>query len=332
MKGRAHVANALDQPQVWAALKLKMREFFFKPATARPLAAVRIGITALLLIQAVVLRDWMFPFLSSDGFIQKPVADALWTSALPNIPNITWLMQWLLPFSEPTSIVIVSVSYLISLIFLASGLYTRLFSVLTWFFHWTIYNSAFTLHYGVDMYAHVFLFYLMFTRSGDCWSVDAWRRSEPAEPSAVNRLGLRAMQIQLAMSYLATGLWKAQSEQWWNGDLIWRALTLPLYQHFDFTRLGHWPFFFIFAGWMTLLFEIGYIIFIWPRFTRWIWIAGIMGMHVGIALFLGLEFFGVIMCILTGALFGISPEPGQILAEGVPSAPFAMWTKARNGS
>jgi hypothetical protein len=52
-------------------------------------------------------------------------------------------------------------------------------------------------------------------------------------------------------------------------------------------------------------------IFIWPRRTRRIWILATVGMHLGIALLMGLGVFGAIMIAFTVAAFGVSAEPGR---------------------
>lgn len=59
---------------------------------------------------------------------------------------------------------------------------------------------------------------------------------------------------------------------------------------------------------MSLALELGYCIFIWPKQTRAIWIAGIVGLHIGIMIFLGLHLFGLIMVCLTVCLFAVPAD------------------------
>jgi hypothetical protein len=91
-------------------------------------------------------------------------------------------------------------------------------------------------------------------------------------------------------------------------------VNLPIYRQFDMTWLAHWPLFLKMAGWGSLALEGFYWILIWPRRTRPFWIAGIVSMHLGISIFLGLQLFGLIMCVLTLSLFAVSAEPGTLLA------------------
>ena len=135
-------------------------------------------------------------------------------------------------------------------------------------------------------------------------------------PTPGKRLAIRVMQLHLCITYLCSGLMKSAGEQWWNGELLWRSLNLPVYRQFDMTWLANWPALLVVGGWLTLFLEIGYCIFIWHRNTRWIWIIAMLGLHLGIAIFLGLQFFGFTMCILTFSVFGISSEEGRLFAMG----------------
>jgi hypothetical protein len=50
--------------------------------------------------------------------------------------------------------------------------------------------------------------------------------------------------------------------------------------------------------------EATYPIFIWPRKTRFLWFAGVLGMHVGIGLLMGMYLFASVMIVLNIAAFG----------------------------
>ena len=123
------------------------------------------------------------------------------------------------------------------------------------------------------------------------------------------------MQFHLCIMYLASGIEKASGIQWWNGELLWRALNTPIYKQYDMSWMIDYPYLTQLGGWATLFFELGYIVFIWPRSTRRWWIMAMVGLHLGIAVFMGLGVFGVLMAMLTPALFAVSAEP-QAIAIG----------------
>src|SRR5512140_3963931 len=94
--------------------------FFFTPASARPLAALRIGLAAVLLAQAFMLRHDALEFLAHDGIVQGKLADTL---RAPDAPTIEWLTGWLAPLgvSEATRIYAVCGLYVTSLLLLGAG-------------------------------------------------------------------------------------------------------------------------------------------------------------------------------------------------------------------
>ena len=76
------------------------------------------------------------------------------------------------------------------------------------------------------------------------------------------------------------------------------------------------------AGWGTLMVEIGYAFLIWPRRTRKAWCIATIGLHLGLALFMGLVFFSALMILLTVCLFLIperAPEkvPDEVMEHAV---------------
>ena len=282
--------------------------FFFAPATARPLAALRVCLALVLLVQAWLLRTEVLDLLAHDGIVQGRLTGYLVGGGAP---RAGWLVDILAPLgiSEPFCLYALCGLYVASLAGLGLGFFTRIAAVLAWFLHWTLISTAGTTSYGADTYAHIFLFYLMLAPAGGAWSLDVLRGRVSREPSAAARLGLRVMQIHLAISYLASGIQKAAGIQWWNGEVLWRALSLPVYQQHDMSWLAAYPWLCQIAGWAVLFAELGYCVFIWPARTRRLWIAAIVALHVGIGVFLGLGVFAAIMCVLTLTLFGVSPEP-----------------------
>lgn len=284
--------------------------FFFEPASARPLAALRISLSAVLLGQAWLLRTEVLDLFAHDGFVQ---GDLAWYLGDSGTPHLGWLVDRLAPLgvSESSCLHLVCGLYVASLVGLGLGLFTRVASALAWFLHWALLSTGATAGYGADTYAHIFLFYLIWVPAGAAWSLDAARGRAPRAPSETARLGLRVMQLHLCISYLASGIQKSAGVQWWNGELIWRALSLPVYQQLDTTWLASVPWLCQIACWAALFTELGYCVFIWPRRTRRLWIAAIVALHLGIAVVLGLGVFGAVMCALTVSLFGVSPEPRE---------------------
>jgi hypothetical protein len=306
-----------DRPSRIRRWKTNVERFFLMPASPLPLAVLRISLATLLIVQAYLLRNSVIPFFSRSGLIQGPLADVL---RMPGTPHVGWLSDWLAPFgvSEIACLYGVCSAYLVSVVLFGLGLFTRPAAIATWFLHWVLMITGFSSIYGVDLYAHVFLFYLMWMPAGDALSLDAHYAQVPLTgiPSVGARLGLRVMQLHLCISYFGSAIEKSHGVQWRTGEVLWRAMSLPLYSsNIDMKWLAHWPSLLFIGSWSTLVLEGGYFIFIWPKATRKLWILGMLGLHFGIAIFLGLHLFGAIMGILSVSLFGFSAEPVPILAK-----------------
>ena len=300
-----------------------LRFFFLHPASPRPLAALRIGLSSVLLVQAFLLRRELQNLYASDGYVQGTLNQYI---AHPLMPKIAWILPLAERFNigEASCISAIGAAYVAALIFLGSGLFTRTASVFAWLLHFSLMNTSTTSNYGADLYGHVFLFYLMLSPAAGAWSIDALLRRVPTEPSSMARWSLRVMQIHLCLAYLASGIEKASGVQWWNGELLWRAFQLPVYQQFDMSWLVNFPILSMVAGWSTLVFELGYCVFIWPRRTRPLWVLAAVGLHLGIAVTLGLGIFGTMMAILTLAIFGFSADGSGGVRRALPA-----WSHSR---
>ena len=284
-----------------------LKTFFLQPASPAPLAALRIGIAVLLIAQALLLAGDLFSFVGPGGILQGGLNEALLPGLLPNISVVGSLLS-LSASGERSLILTASLLYLASLVALALGWRTRLAALAVWGLH-TLLLAGHSTSYGVDTLAHVFLFYLLIAPCGDAISLDRLTGRSMGGASTSARISLRLVQLHLCLLYFASGLEKASGVQWWNGDAIWRSLMLPTYRQYDFSWMASVPSAAVAMGVGTLILEIGYPFFIWKRPTRGVWVLGIVGLHLGIVLFLGLTVFGLLMAILTAGAFGVSADP-----------------------
>ena len=290
--------------------------FFYAPARATPLAALRIGLCLVLLSQAALIAPAFFALYERSGLLQGAVRDNL---ARPGLRDLGWVIRTLGRAGMQESVILTAtgIVYLLSLTALLVGWRTRIAAGIAWLTHLTLMMTGSGTNYGADNFGNIFLFYLIWIPSGADISLDRAAGRGPLGPTPTARLALRVIQLHLCMVYLAGGLMKASGEQWWDGDAIWRSVMLPEYRQLDFGWLADHPWIAKASGWMVILVEAGYSIFIWPRRTRRLWILAAVAMHLGIALFMGLGIFGAIMIAFTVAAFGFSAEPtAEELAAG----------------
>jgi hypothetical protein len=269
-------------------------KFFFSPASPKPLAALRMGVASTLLIQAVMCVPEFFEWYGTQGFLQGELMDRL-SWGLPQASQIIRFFSGY-GFSERTTLLSLATLYMVSLVGLLVGRKAQIFSFTAWFIH-LILGEGHATGYGLDLFGNISLFYFIWMPS----SIKG-----PATP--LTRLSLRVWQIHLSIVYFVSGIEKARGPQWWNGEAIWRSLMLPIYSQFDLGWMASVPWLPLGLGWFTLIVEIGYPFFIFPRKTRMLWVALTVGMHIGIAIFLGLHLFALMMSIFTLCAFGLARD------------------------
>lgn len=280
----------------------KADRFFFSPTSAKPLAALRIGVALTLLLQTFLVSSDFFEWYGTKGILQGSLSEDLsW-----GLPQMTYVLRQLAEWgiSEKLGLTLLGSLYVLVLIALALGWRTRLAAIAAWFLH-ILFGEGQVTGYGIDLFAHIALFYGMFMPYGAAWSLDVRAGRVSPAPSVGARLSLRIWQIHLAIAYFASGVDKAIGWQWRNGEAIWRSLMLPTYRQYDFSWLAHAPWLATLLGFGTLVIEIGYPFFIFPTRTRPIWITLVLSLHLGIALFLGLHLFALMMGVLTVSCFGV---------------------------
>jgi len=308
--------------------------FWTRPASTKPLAVLRIGVAGVLLFQAVALSGSVHALFGRNALIswnalQTVDADLEFAHGPLDLRHIA---EWIRPLGITADETVTATYYLYiaGLVGLLLGIGTRFSSVLAFATHLLLTNSAPATTYGVDQFARIALFYCCWMPVGAQLSVDRLIKRNSLSASISARIGLRVLQLHLAVMYLATGLHKAAGPQWWNGEAIWRAVTLPQLAQFDLTWLSSIPLLPMAIGWATLAVEIGYCILVWHGRTRFLAVASIVGMHLGIAAVLGLNSFAFLMIALNVAAFlvpdqvrgaaGLWPQPQVFCSSNATSA------------
>ena len=305
-------------------IKFHISKFMLAPASPKPLAALRIGLAGILLWQAFSVGEAMLSLSASDGLVPQGIVEQLHAAQFPNFNGLIYMLTSY-GVAEKTTLLCLGLLYFASLLFLLLGAYTRSSAIVVWFLNWAFMNTGYSGTYGVDTYTHVFLFYLIWLPCAGAYSADAWLGRVSIAPSCEARLGLRVLQLHMCISYLASGIEKSMSPLWWNGEIPWEAFNLPSYSRIDLHWMAQVPWLPVLLGLSTLLVEAGYCIFIWHKSTRAIWIMATCMLHIGIAIFLQLPIFGILMCMLTLTIFGVSADPSQ--QSLVKKSRFLLWRR-----
>ena len=277
--------------------------FMLSPQRGTALGAFRICFGVVLLTQAALVAGAVEDLYGAYGMVQWLIGEAI----VPTwMPSVQWFAGGIRDYGidHNGAVYLLFTAYVMAVVALTVGWYTRCAAVIAWFAHLTLTNTGSLTAYGVEAFSHIALFYCVVMPVGCAYSLDVHARRLRDQPTPQATLSLRVLQLHLCIVYLASGIEKARGIQWWTGEAIWRALMQPQFQTLDFSWLADAPGVAAVAAWGTLLVECGYAVFIWPRRTRGVWVLLTVGLHLGIGIFLGLGLFAFAMIALTGSVFG----------------------------
>lgn len=277
--------------------------WFTAPGPTLPLAVFRILMALFCLFKLWAIRDSIFDIYGEYGFVQWAITRATLDSSLPHLGNITlWLARW--QVTPHGTVVLVLGVYCTALCLVAAGILTRSVALLAWLLELIMMHTGAGTLYGMDYFTHIGLFYLVIMPSSDRLSLPVALGRRPRYQTVSAGVTRRMLQLQMALIYGSSGIEKSLGPQWWNGEAIWRSMTLPVFHVFDLTWLASVPWLPMMIGWSVLLTEGGYLVAMWFRRTRLPWFCAIVGMHLGIGLFMGMWVFAAVMITLNIGAFG----------------------------
>lgn len=284
--------------------------FFFTPADPTPLGLMRVAVGALLywslLVTGFDLSSFLGPHAWADpaavrGFFadHAPAAWSFWLAVPEGMLRPVW------------------VASLVILALFTLGIFSRITAPLAWVIAVSTARRSPVMLYGFDQVIATWALYLAVCgASGQAVSIDRilsrWRLTRRAfaakakdlgrnlpsgvpAPSVAANLGLRLIQLHIALIYGMAGLAKLRGDAWWNGFAVWGVVASGEFRRFDLTWLAAWPMLLNVMTHSGLIFELLYPVLIWNRRLRPLMIAVAVMMHGMIDLTLGLTEFGLAM-------------------------------------
>jgi hypothetical protein len=282
----------------------------------RVLAYFRIALGLTMMVETIQIWDSLADLYGPYGFLEAALMNAVAGRSAPSYAAYFEQRGWSYPQ-------LLSALFWLRWIFLATftlGLFTRLSTFALWLLQTFILASGALSSYGLDRYFHMFTFLQIWMPAGRELSLDRWRAALPAGPAPGARLSLRVLQFALLITYLNAGIAKAQGEEWWSGDAVWRVLHMPEFQRASFLWMADHAWLPKLLCWSTLFLETFYIVGVWVPRVGTLWVAAIVGMHLGIASFMNLVSFGIALALFNVILFAI-PRSGAledpVMAQGI---------------
>ncbi|RFA18976.1 HTTM domain-containing protein [Subtercola boreus] len=259
------------------------------------------------------------------------VRDFLWGPGSSWVSPIEHQTAWPFPFVFFSS---ADPEWLFTLKFLLLGLaglalmlgwHSRISAIVTLFLYISLVSTNPVAYDQTDNAFRILLFYFCFTDLSGHWSLDARRRSRAASgprsgsgsgrrlsaprrriPSWVTVVlhngGVIAVALQLFIIYGIAGLAKVAGSQWADGTAVYYPLQLD--------SLNPWPWLAQLvtanalavnvATYVSVYVEVFFAFLLLTRWTRILALIGIAGMHLGIAVLMGLPFFSFSMMAADG--------------------------------
>lgn len=202
------------------------------------------------------------------------------------------IQQYQLPWSM--FIINTDLTYVFAALYILSGLfmcfhsYTFFPTLSLFILHYSFFVGNSVWSYGVDYLAQTGLFFsLMFGGRPKCLQ----------KSLELKNLGTIFFRLQLTVVYFFAGLGKAFGETWWNGEAVWKAIHQPIGDSYFSVPLAayRYEYLWILLGIITILLELSYPLAWIKKTFRPLIINGIILVHIGIALSMGLLHFALLM-------------------------------------
>ncbi len=289
--------------ELFRATRDGWNRFWFRAVDPATLGLIRILAGAMLFYTHTVWSRQLEAFFGIHGW-QTPN-----TTAAFGRPFLAWsYFDWI---SSPTLLWIVHCAALVVFALLTLGLFSRAMAVLAFLITVSYANHVPMAEFGLDHINGLLAMYLAVGPCGAAYSLDRlWQRRRAGHPLAIKpridaNIAIRLIQVLLCVVYLCAGTGKMTGETWWNGTATWLSIANLEYQSLDATWLVGWPLLANLLTHLTVWWEVSYCVLVWPRLLRPIVLVLAIPIHLGIALYLGMPTFGLVMLI--GNVAFISP-------------------------
>jgi hypothetical protein len=300
--------------QPWLPWPLSRWRWWTDPVRAERLAALRIGLCTVLLLDVLLTywpnaavffgRDsfgspevvtWMFPAERAPD----PLSDATgWFSWLLRQPRWRWSL--LRDVQDPRVITAAMAVWLVAISLTLVGLCTRLTAVVVWVLSTSFAYLNPNIDNAGDQVRGIILFYLMLTPCGAAWSLDAWlsRRGGPRVPAFIYPWALRLLFVQMVLIYFCNGVHKFVGHDWRAGTSLYLVLGDLTLARFSYTSLPVPYSLLRLSAWFVLVWEVMFPILVLWRPVRVVALAFGAAFHVGIWVTMELGCFAPYMLCL----------------------------------
>lgn len=296
----------------------RWNRFWFAPADPLPCALLRVIVGLIAAAYFLDAGTGLSLWFANNGVLPPAGVRRLLELSGESNYHVSYLS--FLPAGAEL-LVVHGLAVVIALLF-AAGLFTRLSGLLTLIAVLAYVHRVPQVAGHVEPVLSFLLAYLCIAPAGARLSMD--RRlfvsasKQPlvrwlvgsSEPSVAANIGLRLIQVHLAMFYAMMGLTKLYGDAWWDGSAVWILLAQTESRPLDLTGLRRagqvGEYFLNFWTHLVLYFELSFGVLIWIRLLRPVLLALSVFIWFSLILATGQLLFGLLM--LAAGLAFIAPR------------------------
>jgi hypothetical protein len=265
--------------------------WFFEEGDPRTAAALRIGLSSLFLF---ILWDFypVMPLLFGHRGMMGTME--------PVLKHLSGFQYFLFHHDSTWELQIWFWASVASAAMAMIGFLTRLSLILTFVSMMLFRERGPFITFGADLVMNCLGVWLLFLDCGRVWSVDQFLRSRSLRSlrTRIELWPVKAIQIQVALIYLVTGLKKLQTTPWQDGSAVYYAVHVGnVLKGQPLPWIVHHHGLMAFMNYATLCIELTVPFMLFFRSLR-IWAMGAAFlMHTGIDIFMSIRFFSLAMYV-----------------------------------
>jgi hypothetical protein len=291
----------------WFPWPLSRWEWWTAPVAAERLAALRIGLAFVLLLDVLLTYLPMGSiFFGKDSFGSPAIFRNHFT-----FPSWEWSL--LLNVESPWIIQASLIIWAFTVFLLLIGFWTRLAAIAVWLLSSSFANINGSIDNAGDLVRGIVLFYLMLCPCGAAWSVDAWikrRKGYLTGQVLVYPWPIRLLFLQMIFIYFMNGIYKASGEAWLRGDSLYYVLCDLTLARWSYAQWPIPPALLRLASWIVMSWEVSFPLLVLWRPTR------LLALWLGVAFHLGI-----------GLSMELGGFPFYMLCLYLPLVPWENWTR-----
>lgn len=281
--------------QPWLPWPLAGRRWWTEPVPAERLAALRIGVALVLLVDVLLVYLPRATDFYGPGSLGHAAVFADWRSA----PHVNWSLFDVV--AQPAGVRGAMILWAAAAGCLLLGVASRFSAGVAWALSVSAFNTNVYIHNAGDVVRTIILFYLMLSPCGAAWAVNAWwrkRHSERTEAVHVHAWPLRLLFLQLVVMYFCNGVFKLTGAQWQQGEVLHYILSDPAQTRWSYVELPLPVVSLQLLTWSVLVWQVSFPLAVclpWARRPA-LWMGVLF--HLGIGLFVELAMFCFYMLCL----------------------------------